>query len=153
MMENQGPFDFSLVGEDAYNTYRVEQGLPAAPAELNDTVNPHEVKMLDLVDFKKGCYIGQEVIARLDTYEKVKSYMMGIKFDDTADSSENYSLIDEEGSEAGKVTAVVYSPKYKKDIGLAFIKKVYAEDGKVLIAKGTDGKTVPVTVNNLPFKK
>jgi folate-binding protein YgfZ len=153
MVENHGPFDFSLVGEDAYNIYRVEQGMPAVPAELNDSVNPHEVKMLDLIDFKKGCYIGQEVIARLDTYEKVKSYLMGIKFTEKAESVNNLQLFDGEGNEAGRITSVVYSEKLKKDIGLAFIRKADAVEGKQLNARGADGKSAAVTVSNLPFRK
>jgi tRNA-modifying protein YgfZ len=154
MQENQGPFDFSLVGEDAFNIYRVEQGLAAAPYELNDTINPHEVKMLDLIDFKKGCYIGQEVIARLDTYEKVKSYLLGVKFEERlSDQSGEILLFDGDGIEAGKVTSVVYSEKCKKDIGLAYIKKAYAEEGKQLYAKSGDGKSVLATICNLPFKK
>ena len=64
MNSNKGPFDFSLVGELAYNTYRIEQGIPLAPNELNDNYNPHEASLIKYVDFNKGCYIGQEVTAR-----------------------------------------------------------------------------------------
>jgi len=153
MMENHGPYDFNLVGEDAYNIYRVEQGLPSVPYELNDSVNPHEVKMLDLIDFKKGCYIGQEVIARLDTYEKVKGYMLGVKFSEKVENNGGFQLFNEDGNEAGRVTSLAYSEKLKKNIGLAFIKKADAVEGKHLNALVSDGKSVPVTVSNLPFRK
>ncbi|NNL22137.1 MAG: hypothetical protein HKO83_12535, partial [Ignavibacteriaceae bacterium] len=67
MLENKGIFNFNLVGEEAYEIYRIEQGIPDAPNELNDDYNPHESGLVNLVDFEKGCYIGQEVIARLQS--------------------------------------------------------------------------------------
>ncbi|MFO7447196.1 MAG: glycine cleavage T C-terminal barrel domain-containing protein [Ignavibacteriaceae bacterium] len=153
MNENKGPYDFNLVGESAYEIYRVEQGIPETPGELNDQVNPHEVKLLNYIDFKKGCYIGQEVIARLETYEKVQKYLMGIKFEGDPGAEINFTLFDEENKEAGKVTSIVYSEKFKMHIALAFVRKLYAEDGRKLTAKGENGAVIPVTVSNLPFKK
>ncbi len=62
------------------DAYKIENGIPSDPNELNDLYNPHEAKLIDLVDFKKGCYIGQEVIARLDTYDKVQKHLVGLCF-------------------------------------------------------------------------
>jgi folate-binding protein YgfZ len=45
-------------------------GIPSAPAELNEQFTPYDVNLRHLISFTKGCYIGQEVIARLDTYGK-----------------------------------------------------------------------------------
>ncbi len=153
MQENKGPFDFNLVGEDAYNTYRIEQGIPGVPFELNDTVNPHEVKITEYIDFKKGCYIGQEVIARLETYEKVQRYLMGVKFSSKPDDTEEILLVDEEGKDAGKVTSITNSERLKNYIGLAFVRKFYAEEGKTLFAKSGSQQLISVQVSNLPFKK
>jgi len=43
-------------------------------------INPLETNLEDFIDFKKGCYIGQEVIARLQTYNKVQKKLVGLKF-------------------------------------------------------------------------
>ncbi|MEO8399924.1 MAG: glycine cleavage T C-terminal barrel domain-containing protein [Ignavibacteriaceae bacterium] len=153
MVSNKGPFNFNLIGEDAYNIYRVEEGIPIAPNELNDNYNPHEAKLLDAVSFTKGCYIGQEVIARLETYEKVQKYLMGIIFEDEADPADNYLLFDDEGKEAGKITSIVNSYRVKKYIGLTYVKKSFAQEGTKLIAKTGSGKVVNVEVKNLPFKR
>ena len=153
LIENKSFFDFNLVGEDAYNSFRIEQGIPVSPYELNDEYNPHEARLASLVDFKKGCYIGQEVIARLDTYDKIQKYLMGIFFDDSIESNRQFILYDENGKEAGKVTSSVFSLKFKKYIGLAYIRKGYAEEGKKLIAKNDNENAVEVSVKNLPFRK
>lgn len=152
MIENKGPFDFNLIGEDAYNAFRIENGIPTDPNELNDNFNPHEAKLIDLVDFKKGCYIGQEVIARLDTYDKVQKQLVGICFPEAIDIKEKFSLLDDQKNEVGLVTSIIYSPKFKKNIALGYLKKSLAVQGTKVNAKnGT--KSMEVMVHELPFKR
>jgi folate-binding protein YgfZ len=151
-MENKGIFDFNLVGEEAYNIYRVEQGILAAPNEINDDYNPNEAGLLEYIDFKKGCYIGQEVIARLDTYDKVQRSVKGVVFSREAGNSE-YSLFNGDGGESGKITSVVYSPKCKKNIGLGYIGKNHLLDGTKLRAKDPAGNEIDVLVHKIPFKR
>jgi len=153
MSENKGPFNFNLIGEEAYKSFRIEQGIPVAPNEVNDNYNPHEAGLIKYVNFEKGCYIGQEVIARLDTYDKVQKILCGIEFAETPDYSESYSLFSSDGSEIGKVTSLVYSIKLNTPIGLAYIRKLYAEEGTKLTAKSTNRSTIEVTVKSLPFVK
>lgn len=152
MKENHGIFNFGLIGEDAYHEYRIFMGIPAAPNELNDQYNPHEAKLIHLVDFKKGCYIGQEVIARLDTYSKVQKSLAGINFQDNINTDQHFVLIDNENNEAGLVTSSVHSTKLNKSIGLAYIRKDYLTPGTILTAKNNEIVTA-VTVQGLPFKK
>ncbi len=151
MVEYNGPFDFSLIGEDAYNSYRIEQGIPVAPNELNDQFNPHEVNLMSLVDTTKGCYIGQEVIERLDTYNKVQKYLCGVEFDEQLLGEDQFTLSSEDGAEVGTVTSSVNSLKLNIPIGLAFIRKAFVEDGTKLSAKSSNGRTISVTVCDLPF--
>jgi tRNA-modifying protein YgfZ len=153
MMENKGAFDFGIVGEDAYKSYRIERGIPASPNELNDQFNPHEAKITDAVSFTKGCFIGQEVIARLDTYDKIQKKLMGISFVENVDLDEQYLLFDAEGKDAGIVTSIVNSIKCNKIIGLGYVRKLYAEEGVELTAKSSSGQTAKILVKNLPFKK
>lgn len=151
-LENKGIFDFNLIGENAWNTFRVEQGIPAAPNEINDNYNPNEAGLLRFIDFGKGCYIGQEVIARLDTYDKVQRSIKGVVFsEDVADTE--YSLYNGDGGESGKVTSVVYSIRCKKNIGLGYIRKNHLQDGTKLKAKDGDGKEIEIIVHKIPFKR
>lgn len=152
MIENKGPYDFNLVGEDAYNAYRIEMGIPSDPNELNDFINPLEAGLNDLVDFKKGCYIGQEVIARLDTYDKVQKQLMGICFSEAISPTENFTLLDDQKNEIGNITSIAYSSKIRKNIGMGYVKKANAENGHKVIAKNKV-KEIEVTLHELPFNK
>jgi folate-binding protein YgfZ len=151
MVEYDGPFDFNLVGEDAYNTFRIEQGIPAAPNELNDDYNPHESRLMKYVDTKKGCYIGQEIVERLSAYDKVQKYLSGVKFSEEITGDEPVPLYSSDGNEVGHITSVTQSVKLNRQIGLAYIRKAYAEDGTNLKAKTSRGNEVDVTVCTLPF--
>ena len=59
-------------GSTAYQALRVEQGVPAHGSEITNEVNPYEAGLSKYISYTKGCYTGQEVIARLDTYDKIK---------------------------------------------------------------------------------
>jgi tRNA-modifying protein YgfZ len=151
MVENKGLFDFNFVGEDAYNIYRIEQGIPVAPNEINFDYNPHEARLMHLVSSTKGCYIGQEVIARLETYDKVQKLLTGVEFEENPSPEALFLLFDNNDKEAGEITSYTYSYKLKKYIGIAYIRKAYIEESTKLIAKDQFLRTVPVIVKNLPF--
>lgn len=153
MIENKGPFDFNLIGDEAYNHYRVENRIPIAPNEINDAHNPHEIGLMDLVSISKGCYIGQEVIARLDTYDKVQKHLCGFTFADSVTKDEKFVLFDESNNEAGSITSTLYSYKFKKFIGIGFVNRKYFEEDKVLIAKSVNNNPTKVHVKKSPFKK
>ena len=55
--------------------WRIQQGVPAAPGEINDDTNPYEVGLADRVSLSKGCYVGQETLAKLATYDGVKQQL------------------------------------------------------------------------------
>lgn len=152
VLENTGPFDFNLIGKEAYNSYRIEQGIPSAPNEINDSFNPHEIKLTHLIDTTKGCYIGQEVLARLETYNKVQKYLSGLTFDTAFELSPETQLLDEENQEAGTITSIVNSVKLKKHIGLAVIKKQYLNNHPKLYVKSGENK-IGAKITELPFKK
>lgn len=152
LVENKGPFNFSLIGEEAYNSYRIEQGIPVSPNELNDQYNPHEAGINDLIDNKKGCYIGQEVIARLDTYDKVQRHLMGVVLS-SFETPGTPADLHFKNSEAGALTSAAYSYKLKKQIGLAYVRRAFCEEGKTLAIRNENGNSITASVVKLPFKK
>ena len=66
-------------GANVIEALRVQRGIPAFAKELTEDYNPHEANLVHHVSFSKGCYIGQEVIARLQTYKKVSKYLVGLR--------------------------------------------------------------------------
>ncbi|MCX8105164.1 MAG: hypothetical protein N3D80_04730 [Ignavibacterium album] len=152
VLDNTGPFDFNLIGDEAYNSFRIEQGIPAAPNEICDLFNPHELNLSHLIDTKKGCYIGQEVLARLETYDKVQKKLTGLTFDSPIEITEDTQLVDSENEEAGIVTSYIQSVKLKRPIGLAVIRKNYLNERPSLFVKYGNSK-VEARITDLPFKK
>jgi tRNA-modifying protein YgfZ len=71
-------------GEECWEELRISQGRPAVDRELTTDYNPLEVGLWQNISFTKGCYIGQETIARLNTYKGVKQYLWGIELAGTA---------------------------------------------------------------------
>lgn len=57
---------------------RIARCMPKSPNELNESCNPFELGLGHLIDWNKGCYIGQEVISRLDTYDKVSRQLFSV---------------------------------------------------------------------------
>lgn len=96
-------FDLSFVGLYATNTCRIEKLIPQFPFELTTDFNPHEVNLMKNICSTKGCYIGQEVVARLETYDKVQRVLVKVVSQEKVES--NYKMIlDETGEEAGEIT-------------------------------------------------
>ncbi len=152
MVDNKGPFDFHLVGEDAYNAFRIEKGIPADPNELNDFYGPHEAKIISLVDFNKGSFIGQDIILRTDPNDKLQNNLVGLCFPDSIETNEKFSLLDDKKNEVGVITSIAFSPKYKKNIALGYIRKPFAAQGTKVIAQNKTS-SMEVTVKELPFKR
>ena len=95
----------------AFDAYRIAQGVPAYGAEFGAFNNPLEARLLGSISDEKGCYTGQEVIARLQTYRKVQRLLMAFTATAPADSGDPLAdsgdpLADADGSPAGSVTSV-----------------------------------------------
>lgn len=67
------------MGEEAWEKLRIKQGRPMPDKELTEDYNALEAGLWDCISFDKGCYIGQETIARLNTYKGVKQRLFGIQ--------------------------------------------------------------------------
>ncbi|MFN8423610.1 MAG: hypothetical protein U0470_09605 [Anaerolineae bacterium] len=65
----------------AYASGRIRHVVPRFGAEIDGTTNPLELGLFELIDFNKGCYIGQEIVARLDTYQKVSRRLVALRGD------------------------------------------------------------------------
>ena len=95
------------LGDRGWQTLRVEQGRPLPGTELTDDYNPLEAALWQAVSFDKGCYIGQETIARLQTYQGVKQQLWGLRLS-TAVEPNTPILVD--GNKVGVVTSCLPTP-------------------------------------------
>jgi folate-binding protein YgfZ len=132
---------------ERYEIFRIEAGLPAARAELTGEYTPLEAGLESAISGDKGCYTGQEVIARQLTYDKVTQRLAGLLLASPVEVGERILA---EGRAAGRVTSFAHSPVFGP-IALGIIKRPHFEPGTKLEV-GSEGSTIPATAASLPFQ-
>ncbi|MGK9368066.1 CAF17-like 4Fe-4S cluster assembly/insertion protein YgfZ [Melioribacter sp. Ez-97] len=138
---NKSVFDFGFVNEESFRYFCILHGIPGRN-EITMEFNPHEVGLIDEVSFTKGCYIGQEVIARLDTYDKVQKKMIGVKIE--ADLPvESYDIYSSDEF-AGIITSGINVDG--ELYGLAVVKKKYLDGNPLYISY--EGKEFEIAIRN-----
>lgn len=140
---------FTPVGLEVYEILRIAQGVPAADHEIVEDYNPHEIGLLPFVNFEKGCYIGQEVIARLDSYQKVQRQLIGLQCA-AAPESVMGAAIFAGAQEIGKVTSAARAIAGEHTLALAVIRRSFAQPELRVDVHTSNGPAVAV-LKNLPF--
>lgn len=144
----------SPLGHLTLETLRIEAGLPRLGIEVNEQIVPPEANMEgQTFSLNKGCYPGQEVVARMDTYGAVKRRLVGL----VIDSPDN--VIPARGAkifsgtrEVGWVSSAIFSPLLGKPVALGFPLRDFTQPDTTLEIE-TDGIKIPATVSTLPFQK
>lgn len=126
------------------NRLRIEAGVPAHPAEINESRNPLEANLKPYISFNKGCYIGQEVVARLNTYDRVQRFLCRLDLDDKdALAAPNAPVTDADGEEIGEVTSSTAGT------ALAYIRKRRYEDGAKVSVSANGGVSVEAVLRDI----
>lgn len=109
-------------GKDAVEICRVEALSPAAEREIGAKTLPQELmRDKSAISFKKGCYLGQETVARIDALGHVNRVLVCVRIEGTP-AQAGFAL-QKGGQEVGTVTSVVNSPKFGGTLGLAFVRR------------------------------
>ncbi len=137
------------LSEEEYSLLRIEAGLPAADAELSEEYTPLEVGLEVAVSETKGCYTGQEVLARQVTYDKVTQRLCGLRLERRARPGARIWAAD--GSPVGKVTSTATSPRFG-EIALGVVKRPYHEPGTMLRVGETFDLAGESRAAALPFR-
>lgn len=132
----------SAIDETVYECLRIEAGLPAPGHELIQDFTPLEVGLDKAISDAKGCYTGQEVIARQITYQKVNRFLVGIRLKEPVEPGTPVKC---EDREIGKITSIVISPAYGT-LALAVIKRINNQTLTLVQVAGSDSEVV-----DLPF--
>jgi tRNA-modifying protein YgfZ len=118
-------WNLKLAGSLLYNVLRIRAGRPGVGRELTPDYIPLEAGLWDEVNFHKGCYTGQEIIARMESRNRLAKTMVQFELSQITDSPAKLMI---EGKEAGTLTSSVQSP-LGECFGIGFVKIVYAEVG------------------------
>jgi folate-binding protein YgfZ len=139
-----------LCDNETYNVLRIEAGIPVAGLEVTEDINPWEANLNAEISLHKGCYNGQEVVARLNTYKKVKQRLRGLRLEKSLPlpMGERASLLAGERG-AGFISSSTVSPRFGP-IALAYVRGDYTGAGQQLQLTWKD-ETQTATVVDLPF--
>ncbi|MCL1465272.1 YgfZ/GcvT domain-containing protein [Argonema galeatum] len=134
------------MGASVWEQLRIEQGRPVPDRELTEDYNPLEAGLWQTISFSKGCYIGQETIARLNTYKGVKQQLWGIRLKAPAEPG---SLITVGDEKVGKLTS--YTETDEGSFGLCYIRTKAGGEGLKVQVGDTEGEVVAVPfVTHIP---
>lgn len=131
------------LGEEAAEMLRVEAGVPAFESELNDKHNPWEAGLEDAIHMDKGCYIGQEVIARLDTYDKVKQRLVGLRVEDGPPPVRGAAVMAGD-RQVGEVTSAILSPRLESVVALAYLRNTHCAPGTHLVISSSSAESTDI---------
>jgi folate-binding protein YgfZ len=136
-------------GWEALNTLRVEAGLPWWGHELSPAIVPLEARLERAISFTKGCYIGQEIIARIQARGQVNNRLGGLRLSGDALPPPGSRILGDE-KPLGRITTAVPSPALGAPIALAFLRREWIEPGR-RVSVEMEGTRVPAEVRALPF--
>jgi folate-binding protein YgfZ len=146
--------DAIAAGRAAWDMRRVEAGLPWWDTDVVAGENfPKECRCESLVNYEKGCYLGQETLARMHHRGHPNRLLVGLETDAPEPpraGSELYAPGDAD-KPIGHVTSAVDSPALQKPLMMGYVRREAAEPGNSLVLR-VDGSETTVTVVSLPVK-
>ncbi len=138
------------VNEEVSEILRIEAGIARYGADMDETNVVTETNLDEAVSFTKGCYIGQEIIARIKYRGHVAKKLAGLIFESDAELDRGAKILSLDDKEVGRVTSFAFSPNLARTIALGYLKYDYLAPGtKVKIVSAE--REFPATVTELPF--
>jgi aminomethyltransferase len=110
-------------------TLRIEAGIPRFGIDMDETKVVTETNLDDAISFTKGCYIGQEIIARIKYRGHVAKKLTGVQFDQAVGVESGAKIFSADEKEIGSITSATISPRLRETIALAYVKYDYLEPG------------------------
>ena len=131
----------------------VRMGVDAAEGKL---VLPETGLEGQVVSYSKGCYLGQEVIARIRTYGSVPFVLRGLVFQKDSQALEKLPAIDadlllEDAAKIGRIASRTFSPVFDAPIAFAYLDRAHRTPGMKLKIRALDGTLLEAEVRLLPF--
>jgi aminomethyltransferase len=136
------------IRESTWHVLRAEAGLPLYGLDIDETTTMPELGPRG-INYDKGCYIGQEVVARIKYIGHVNRRFVGFVCEGPQ-IPESRAAVLAQNKEVGYVTTAVFSPGLQKPIALGFVNRVAAQEGTEVVLVGKEGQ-VAALVTSLPF--
>ncbi len=148
VMERASENGIPLLSAAEWETLRILYGIAAYGRELDQRFTPFDVGLDSLISRTKGCYVGQEVLARIETYHKNRKTLIGFTAPGTSAASIGNSL-KKGGVDVGQITSL--APELVDDqlVGLAVVSGDSSAAGTVLVCEGG----AEIIVSNIPIRQ
>jgi glycine cleavage system T protein len=138
------------VGHHALEVLRIEAGVPRYGIDMDESNVVTESNLDDAVSFTKGCYVGQEIIARIKYRGHVAKKLVGMITNQGVKLQAGASIKSTDDKDIGRITSAAYSPHLGQIIALAYVKYDYLTPGTTVKVAGSDTE-VAAQVTELPF--
>ncbi len=133
--------------ESALTMLRLERGTPWLVNEVDNNNLPQELRRDDkAISFTKGCYLGQETVAKIDAFGHVNKFLVGFQID-TDKLPERDAIITNDDAKTGVLKTTAYSPQLKSWLGLGYVKCKQSEPGTKLQIGSTEAKVVQLPLS------
>jgi folate-binding protein YgfZ len=139
-----------LCGWQALETVRIESGVPRFGADMDETNLAPEALDGRAISYAKGCYIGQEVIARIRTYGQVAKSLRMLKLDSEGkEAPPRGTKLFSGDKEVGSITSAVWSPALGAIVALGYVRREANQAGTPLEARTARGG-IPAQIVDVP---
>jgi glycine cleavage system T protein len=150
LMDAGAVHGIKVVGSQARDALRMEAGLPKAGLDLNEEIVPPEANLEEKAfSLNKGCYPGQEVVARMDTYGSVRRHLVGLVLEGSTIPPRGARLFSGD-RDVGWISSVTQSPQLGAPIAFGFPLRDFASPATALTIE-IDGRRIGATVQALPL--
>jgi len=139
------------VGLEMLDTVRIEAGIPVYGRDMTEETIPVEANLEAALSYTKGCYIGQEVIARIEARGHVNRKLTGLLLSGERLPEPGAKIVSPQ-REVGWITSTVYSPARQQNIALGYVRREVLTPGTPLKVH-TQDSSLNATVAELPFYK
>jgi folate-binding protein YgfZ len=134
----------------AFDCLRIEAGLPRFGIDVSEANLPQEMGRIEqTISYTKGCYIGQETVARVRSFGHVNRTLRGLLVSEKNTLDPGVKLF-HDGQEAGALTSCTISPRLGRTIALGYLRRGHDEPGTTLSLR-PDSTEVNALVSSLPF--
>lgn len=149
-MQAGDKFGIRAIGSHAREALRIEAGIPKAGPDLNEEIVPPEANLEGKAfSLNKGCYPGQEVVARMDTYGNVRRKLVGLVLKDSGVPPHGAKLYSGD-REVGWISSAIHSPHLNQVIAFGFPLRDFSKPGTELAVE-FEGARHPAIIQTLPF--